>query len=506
MNKTAYFITGVLLLTWASLAVGVTVYVPGNYATIQGAIDAAVSGDQIEVAPGTYYEAINFNGKAVRLYSRDGSEVTTIDGTGHYHVVQCASGEGPGTILDGFTITGGNANAILSPADQVGGGMYNAYSSPTVTNCTFSANFAVSFGGGMYNYNSSPTVSNCTFSSNATDYHGGGMFNYTSSPRMNSCTFCDNRAHEGGGMSNILSSFPTVTNCTFNKNKANGSGGGMDNGNNSSPTVANCVFRDNEARYGGGVWGYRSSPKVTNCIFSGNLATSFGGGMGNVLPCSPVVTNCTFSNNSAPLGGGIYHYDCSSTVVNSILYGDSGGELYGVATATVTYSNVQGGWPGDGNIDADPLFVNAAGRDLHLQLGSPCIDAGNNAAVSTSTDPDGNPRIQGVAVDMGAYETTSSPQDVLDRLIDIVVGLDPASLTNPNTGDTLVNKLQATIALIDAGLYQDALMKLQHDILPKTDGCALRGQPDKDDWIITCEGQQQVYPLVLQAIQLLQSP
>ena len=107
---------------------------------------------------------------------------------------------------------------------------------------------------------------------------------------------------------------------------------------------------------------------------------------------------------------------------------------------------------------------------------------------------------------MGAYETTGSPKDVLDRTIGIVAGLDPGSLTNPNTGDTLVNKLQATIALIEAGLYWDALMKLQHDILPKMDGCALRGQPDKDDWITTCEGQQQVYPLVLQAIQLLQSP
>jgi len=89
---------------------------PGNgsvgdpYCSIQTAIDNAVDTDEIVVAPGTYFEAINFLGKAIALRSSDGADVTIIDGTGNFHVVQCVSGEGPDTVLDGFVITGGNAN------------------------------------------------------------------------------------------------------------------------------------------------------------------------------------------------------------------------------------------------------------------------------------------------------------------------------------------------------------------------------------------------------------
>jgi len=143
---------------------------------IQTAINAAVSNvDQIEVAPGTYYESINFNGKAVWLYSSVGPEVTNINGTGHYHVVQCISGENANTILEGFTITGGNANGTGDP-NNLGGGMYNRSSSPKLTNCTFSNNSAVTRGGGMYNkQGSNPIMTNCTFSGNSAEILGGGM-------------------------------------------------------------------------------------------------------------------------------------------------------------------------------------------------------------------------------------------------------------------------------------------------------------------------------------------
>jgi len=113
------------------------------YCSIQTAIDNAVDTDEIVVAEGTYLEAIDFMGKAVTLRSSDGPDVTVIDGTGDLHVVQCVSGEGPDTVLDGFTITGGAA----WPNDW-GGGMININSSPTVTNCIFSGNSAI-IGGGM---------------------------------------------------------------------------------------------------------------------------------------------------------------------------------------------------------------------------------------------------------------------------------------------------------------------------------------------------------------------
>ncbi|GAG36260.1 unnamed protein product, partial [marine sediment metagenome] len=190
----------VLAVVLAGPAAAVTHYVsPGQ--SIQAAIDAAANGDEIEVAPGTYNEPINFNGKGVRLYSSGGADVTTIDGTGHYHVVQCVSNEGADTVLEGFTITDGNANGAYP--DYYGGGMYNNGSSPTVSNCTFVGNSAYTAsvnqakGGGMYNYNSSPMVTNCTFSGNTAE-GGGGMYNDHSSPTVTNCTFSGNTA-EGGG-------------------------------------------------------------------------------------------------------------------------------------------------------------------------------------------------------------------------------------------------------------------------------------------------------------------
>ncbi len=101
-----------IMMTLAVRAGAVTRYVSSGQ-SIQTAINASSNGDEIEVAPGTYNEAINFFGKAVRLYSRDGPDVTTIDANGiagAYHVVQCVNAEDANTILEGFTITGGNAN------------------------------------------------------------------------------------------------------------------------------------------------------------------------------------------------------------------------------------------------------------------------------------------------------------------------------------------------------------------------------------------------------------
>jgi hypothetical protein len=248
-----------------------------------------------------------------------------------------------------------------------------------VINCTFSGNYADHQGGGMYNINSSPTVTNCTFSENTTSVSsGGGMYNEESSPTVTNSSFLNNLSGiYGGGMFNYNSSSPSVVNCLFYKNGADGGitpgvegvGHEIYNISNSSPTLTNCTFR---AQGNTVISNFNSSPTLTNCILWGGP----GGGLDMII-------NKGTSPGSSPV---------------------------------VTYSDIQGDYPGIGNINADPMFVDFNG-DLHLQQGSPCIDAGT-ASGAPDTDLEGNPRPQGAGYDMGAYEfqlakTTAMPAILL---------------------------------------------------------------------------------------------
>ncbi|MBA7476634.1 hypothetical protein ES707_12025 [subsurface metagenome] len=463
-----------------TIAAGGTIYVDASasgsndgsswadaYNNLQDALyKPPTGGDQIWVAEGTYkpdedeganvtpndrtetFQLINgvaiyggFAGGETSLDERDWQTNVTIlsgdldgddvgftnNGENSYSVVT-GSGMNVTAILDGFTITAGNASHPSDPIYRRGGGMYNDAGSPTVTNCTFTANSAYR-GGGMCNwYNSSPTVTNCTFSGNSAGGHGGGMRNNSnSSPTLTNCTFSGNSANRGGGMYNYSSSSPTLTNCTFSKNSASSSGwggGGMFNYTTSNPMMTNCTFSGNSATYaGGGMVNYHhNSPTLTNCTFSGNSAGWGGGGMLDNNG-SPTFTNCTFSGNSAAsFGGGMYSVGNSSpTMTNCILWGDTAGSdgneiaVGFSSTIDLNYCDVKGeqagiynidgtgtvNW-GSGNIDADPLFVDADGLDdifgteddnLRLLYGSPCIDTGDNAALPPDTpdlDGDGN--------------------------------------------------------------------------------------------------------------------
>ena len=145
-------------------------------------------------------------------------------------------------VLDGFIITGGNADI----GSTRGGGMFNTNSSPTVTNCSFSGNSASPlYGGGMFNgQDASPTVTNCSFSGNSAGA-GGGMCNDVASPTITNCSFSgNNSAGTGGGMFNLFGSFPTLTNCSFSGNSASSGVGGIRN-DLSSPILTNCILWGN---------------------------------------------------------------------------------------------------------------------------------------------------------------------------------------------------------------------------------------------------------------------
>ena len=253
-------------------------------------------------------------------------------------------------------------------------------------------------------------------------------------------TITGGRNYIGGGMR--VSSSPTVSNCTFTGNAAVlfqdslGFGGGITN--TGSPTLIGCTFVGNTAEHSGGaMWNAAYSAAVIGCVFEANTAAEIGGGMYNDNAHVAVI-GCTFSGNSAVAGGAMYNREGWATATNCILWGDVGGEIVDAAgsDAIVIYSDVQGGWPGPGNIDADPMFVDPDNGDYRLSPGSPCIDAGDNSAVPKGIrrDLDGNPRIVvgssliylGAApiVDMGAYEYQFDP---LDRMLPGVFGTSDAA-------------------------------------------------------------------------------
>lgn len=494
-------------------------HVPSEYSTIQDALTVAGPNDDIWVAQGTYLpdrDAAHPSGtnnrdatfqlkNGVALYGgfpagggswedRDPNVYVTIlsgnigaagnNRDNSFHVVT-GSGTGSTAILDGFTITAGYEINEYSPFDR-GAGMYNYSGSPTVTNCTFTGNSADSYGGGMYNESGSPTITNCTFTGNSAAYiAGGGMYNYSSSP--------------------------TITNCTFSSNSApNGMGGGIHCEHGSSPTITNCTFSENSASYrssGGGISNFHSGPTLTNCIFKNN-SSGYGGGISNFSESNPTITNCTLSENSAYyFGGGMYNYGDNPLVTNCILWGNtapSGPQIYNdhYSTPSITFSNIQGGYSGTGNINADPCFIDANNpdpnlRNYHLLASSPCINTGdpNYTPEPNETDIDGESRVMLGRVDMGADEFNPFEIDfnIVDKRrigrtlfeYDCNVTLTNISLFTVSNVQLEIVKASENIVLIDPNVTFGALEIGPAESAISLDMCSFqvdRSEPAKIMW------------------------
>ena len=375
---------------------------PGG--SIQAAVDAAQDGDEIVVAPGTYFENIMVEGKDITLRSSGGSEATIVTALNPNNAVVRIEGGNTDVIVDGFTLTGGTHPNL--------GLMYiNGSATVQVANCVFadSATMGVSVQG-----NSTVVVAGCVFS----QLSGTGALWSADTMTIADCTFVNNTAVAGGALYFSNNATPIITGCVFAGNNATTSIGGaiyFSHGNDA--TVTNCVFIENEAILAGGaIYASESNPMISNCTFSGNIG----------------------------LGGAIFSDEFSFPEIrNSILWDNFPFQIYDSdSLTTVIFCNIEDGWEAPGSfgvIDADPLFADAANGDYRLQAGSPCIDAGHNLGVLpdlvdldgdgdttefTPLDLDGNARfaddlgtadtgcgVPGV-VDMGAFEFTGDPFDV----------------------------------------------------------------------------------------------
>lgn len=188
-----------------------------------------------------------------------------------------------------------------------------------------------------------------------------------------------------------------------------------------NPTIRNCIIRNNSvvgtSSQGGGVYCFFASPRLINCTIRNNSATQFGGGIYGASSSAPFLVNCSVISNTAVQGGGIYSNNSSPRLISCIVFNNNDDSLAG--GGIVTYSNISGGFAGEGNINLNPQFVNLGAGDLHLTNISPCIDAGDSTSIANewSKDLDLNPRgvddpnkvdtgkqVFGLVVDMGSYE------------------------------------------------------------------------------------------------------
>jgi len=217
--------------------------------------------------------------------------------------------------------------------------------------------------------------------------------------------------NNGGGI-RLGFSDPVITDVIISNNSAI-NGGGLYCSNNSNPYLENVYITNNSVSgTGGGIYcSYISDPILTNVQITGNTAEDNGGGLVILGQCNPMLINTTIADNSSiGAGGAVYcHPNANPVIVNSILWNNLPHEIYG-NTLDVQYTNVQGGWEGEGNIDADPLFTGSGDYPFALSDDSPCINAGNPDTTGLNLpefDLAGNQRLRGARIDMGAFENQS---------------------------------------------------------------------------------------------------
>lgn len=313
-----------------------------------------------------------------------------------------------------------------------GGGIYNTGSgtTPIIGNCIFTNNNAVydgtggsGGGGAMKNdNNATPSISNCTFTSNSAYNWGGAMYNGSGAPTINNCLFQTNSGKYGGALMSNGPGLATFNNCRFIGNSSSTDGGGIYDVF-SKVKFYSCIFSSNSSQFGGGVFCVSTdSTLFGSCLITGNSSTNGGGGA-YVQAATPKFANCGFSGNNCPAGGGaLFDYDAGNPkIFNCIMWGNSSsiynfvGSGINGSSPDVQYTDVEGGYAGTGNINANPLFFNAPSYtsapfstgDYRVSLCSPAIHAGNTALVPSSVTMDfvSNPRIDGSFVDIGAYES-----------------------------------------------------------------------------------------------------
>ena len=443
MNRIIYSVLAIIVLSYFSSplhseAQAAIIRVPADRLTIQAGIDASSNGDTVLVSDGIYTGPgnvnLDFGGKAITVRSENGAANCIIDCEGNGRGFFFHSGEGETSVLSGFTITNGT---VLGDelSDNSGGGIYCGGSSPTIASNVITNNFASNSGGGIFCIESSATIINNTITNNrAIGTGGGGICCWQASPIIDQNIITSNSViHNGGGILCFDNSSPSITNNTISHNSANWGGGIRCYWGGGSPVIINNKIFGNSAIAGGGIacgWlgdnvAIGPSLVIANNIIYNNSAPREGGGIG-CENSSPTIINNTIINNS---GGISLRVNASPKILNVIVWRNPPREIDtdGTSIVNITYSNIQGGLEGEGNINAYPWFVDATNGNYRLRDYSPCIGSGILTPSMPSTDIEDSPRPNppGSNPDLGAYENSrSEPLPLLPISVTIQSSLD----------------------------------------------------------------------------------
>jgi len=487
------YCSALLLLSPAGFAG--TIYVDANLTTglddgsswanaIQGArglkaaTNSAVAGDVIYVADGRYTPAIGTNrsksiilldgveiyggflggesspaerppfGTAPSIIDGDllGDDASSMFGDNSLNCVR-AGAAGPSAILDGFVIRAGNANGG-GPLEGSGGGILCLNGGPTIRSCHFQDHRCTWGGAAVYINGSGPVFIDCTFEGGDGGKYGGAALVVYGTPgiRFDRCVFKDNTAAQAGALEVFATSGVTVSNSVFIDNVATGLTGG------------------------GGMYTSSGSTDVVNCTFVANVATSHA-------------------------VGGLRNQGSSMTIANSIFWDNEGmGGAQGSANnisgnPTVSYSIVEGGFSGTGNLSSDPLFVDVTNRDLRLTSVSPAVDAADNSmATPLPLDAGRAPRYvdeplvadTGVGtapiVDMGAYESSIGASDLdCDALPNSTGGVSVLAATG--SAAVADNDVNLVVTGLPGGEFGYFLMADSSAQIPAASGLICLGAP-----------------------------
>ncbi|MBI1919847.1 MAG: right-handed parallel beta-helix repeat-containing protein [Geobacter sp.] len=483
------------------------------WATIQYAADNVAPGDTIMVQSGTYSEnvtiknsglpdlPIKFQGiGTVRVGSFNFPGVNTFSGSVSYY-----------NTIDNFKFDG-NLGLSAYGIRIYGSGLI------TVSNCSFENLRAATWesAGILFINNAwrscySITVKDCLFKNNtwAATAPGSGML-YSS--LFDNCIFIGNEI--GYYASNWGTSYTTFNKCTFDGNQF----GAILEGvywywlKTHHNTFTRCIFKNNNTGLliGDKTASNYNGASYANSVINSDFYDNIGAGI-------LVNTNFTGTND----GGAAYYNSLGQTFTNNIFLNNG---TYGIdnavnqtiyASFNLAYQNGTGAGnnaiidASNNSLTTDPKLVDPTNGDFNLRYDSPCIDAGNSAF-------DNDPARQGTHIDIGAFEANPAPAQLIAALTEQAGNIPESYLKNKNNSLPLSKKLYVAMQMIirgdeaaDAGekgnFYNSALNKLENDILPKTDGCALNGAPDNNDWIQVCETQLEFYGPIVDLINRLRT-